>query len=89
MLTGRFINAQRALATGLVPEVAQTTGSKRWRKATSHARDFADRPCADAPISRLRWRIENRNWTLCAGTEDFAEGMRAFLEQRKPVYRDA
>ena len=33
--------------------------------------------------------IENRNSTLCARTEDFAEGMRAFLEQRKPVYRDA
>ena len=33
--------------------------------------------------------IENRNQVLCAGTEDVKEGMQAFIEKRKPVYRDA
>jgi 1,4-dihydroxy-2-naphthoyl-CoA synthase len=33
--------------------------------------------------------IENRNQVLCSTTEDVKEGMQAFIEKRKPVYRDA
>ena len=32
--------------------------------------------------------IENRNQIMASRTEDFAEGMKAFLEKRKPVYRN-
>jgi enoyl-CoA hydratase/carnithine racemase len=32
--------------------------------------------------------MEDRNQILCAQTEDISEGVRAFLEKRKPVYRD-
>ena len=28
----------------------------------------------------------NRNQVLCSRSEDFGEGIRAFLEKRKPVY---
>jgi len=100
MLTGRFIHAQRALATGLVSEVvpddrleaaAQTyvdemlATSPMGLRLTKEGLNLAtDAPCLEAAIA-----IENRNQTLCARSEDFAEGLRAFLEKRAPVYKDA
>jgi enoyl-CoA hydratase/carnithine racemase len=30
--------------------------------------------------------MEDRNQILCSRSEDFNEGIRAFLEKRKPVY---
>ncbi|MEH2531345.1 enoyl-CoA hydratase/carnithine racemase [Bradyrhizobium sp. AZCC 1614] len=30
--------------------------------------------------------MEDRNQVLCSRSEDFNEGIRAFLEKRKPVY---
>ena len=30
--------------------------------------------------------MEDRNQVLCSRSEDFHEGIRAFLEKRKPVY---
>jgi enoyl-CoA hydratase/carnithine racemase len=30
--------------------------------------------------------MEDRNQVLCSRSEDFQEGIRAFLEKRKPVY---
>ena len=30
--------------------------------------------------------MEDRNQVLCSRSEDFSEGIRAFLEKRKPVY---
>ena len=32
--------------------------------------------------------MEDRNQILCAQTRDFGEGVRAFLEKRRPVYED-
>jgi enoyl-CoA hydratase len=32
--------------------------------------------------------MEDRNQSLCAQTGDFTEGVRAFLEKRRPAYRD-
>ena len=99
MLTGRFIHAQRALATGLVSEVVpddqlEAAGqrfvdemlatSPMGLRLTKEGLNLAtDAPCLEAAIA-----IENRNQTLCARTEDFAEGLRAFLEKRAPVYQD-
>lgn len=31
-------------------------------------------------------RVVDRNQVLCSRSEDFREGIRAFLEKRKPVY---
>jgi enoyl-CoA hydratase len=32
--------------------------------------------------------MEDRNQILCANTQDFREGIGAFLEKRKPTYAD-
>ena len=100
MLTGRFIHAQRALATGLVSEVvpddqleaaAQSyldemlATSPMGLRLTKEGLNLA----VDAPGLEAAMAIENRNQTLCARSEDFAEGLRAFIEKRPPVYRDA
>jgi enoyl-CoA hydratase/carnithine racemase len=40
----------------------------------------------DAPSLEAAMAIENRNQVMCAQSADFQEGMRAFLEKRRPVY---
>ncbi|MFZ4603742.1 MAG: enoyl-CoA hydratase/isomerase family protein [Caulobacterales bacterium] len=97
MLTGRFINAARALATGLVSEVAvdadlervaqgyvddMLAASPMGLRMTKEGLAFA----IDAPSLEAAMAIENRNQVMCAQSADFQEGMRAFLEKRRPVY---
>lgn len=100
MLTGRFIAAQRALATGLVSEVVPDD------QLEAAAQPYLDEMLAtspmglrltkeglglavDAPSLTAAMAIENRNQVLCSRTQDFAEGRLAFLEKRRPVYSDA
>jgi len=99
MLTGRFIHAQRALATGLVSEVVPD------EKLEEAAQPYVDEMLATSPMGlRLTkeglnmavdagsleqaMAIENRNQVLAARTDDFKEGLQAFLEKRKPNYKD-
>ncbi len=97
MLTGRFVHAPRALAAGLVSEVVaddaleaaaqpyvdeMLAASPMGLRLTKEGLAMA----IDAPSLEAAMAIENRNQTLCARSDDFAEGMRAFLEKRAPVY---
>jgi len=97
MLTGRFINAQRALATGLVSEVVpdadlakaaepyseeMLTTSPMGLRLTKEGLNMA----VDAAGLEAAMAIENRNQVLCSTTNDAKEGMQAFLEKRKPEY---
>jgi enoyl-CoA hydratase/carnithine racemase len=97
MLTGRFIDAERALARGLVSEVvpedrlaeaarpyldAMLATSPTGLRLTKEGLDLA----IDAPSLEAAMAVENRNQLLCAQTQDAKEGMRAFLEKRRPVY---
>jgi len=100
MLTGRFIHAQRALATGLVSEVAPDDQLDRV------AQTYIDEMLATSPMGlrltkeglgmavdaaslQAAMAIENRNQVLCSRSNDFAEGRRAFLEKRSPTYTDS
>lgn len=97
MLTGRFIDARRALATGLVSEVvaddqleaaAQSyvddmlAASPMGLRMTKEGLNMA----VDAASLEAAMAIENRNQLMTAASPNFAEGLQAFLEKRKPDY---
>lgn len=100
MLTGRFIEAKRALAAGLVSKVVPDD------QLEDEARALAGEMLATSPLGLrmtkecLRMSLdagsldeviamEDRNQILCAQTEDMKEGVAAFLAKRPPKYRDA
>lgn len=97
MLTGRFIHAQRALATGLVSEVVPDAALEKAAEALV-AEMLATAPMGlrmtkeglsfsiDAPSLESAMAIENRNQLMTSASPNVAEGMRAFLEKRAPVW---
>ncbi|MFK4526649.1 enoyl-CoA hydratase/carnithine racemase [Bradyrhizobium japonicum] len=97
ILTGRFIGAERALAVGLVSEVvdedkldaaaapyvdAMMTASPVGLRLSKECLNMS----VDAGSLETVIAIEDRNQVLCSRSEEFSEGIRAFLEKRKPVY---
>jgi enoyl-CoA hydratase len=99
LLTGRFIEAERALATGLVSRVVPDD------QLEDEARALADEMLQTSPLGlRLTKEcldmsldagsleqviaMEDRNQILCAQTKDMTEGVMAFLEKREPKYGD-
>ncbi|MFC0588787.1 enoyl-CoA hydratase/isomerase family protein [Novosphingobium aquiterrae] len=97
MLTGRFLHAPRALATGLVAEVVPDdqleAAAQPWIDDLLHASPMGLRMtkeglvmAIDAGSLESAMAIENRNQLMCAKSANFAEGMRAFIEKRAPVY---
>jgi len=99
MLTGRFINAERALRTGLVSEVVPD--DKLVETGRALAEDMLKltplglrltkegvHMAIDAPNLEAAVAMEDRQQILCAGGNDFREGISAFLEKREPRYAD-
>lgn len=97
MLTGRFLNAPRALASGLVSELvpddqleaaAQTyvddmlLASPMGLRMTKEGLNLA----VDAGGLEAAIAMENRNQLMTSASPNFTEGMRAFLEKRAPDY---
>lgn len=100
ILTGKFIDAQRALSVGLVSQVVEPdqleaaaeediqlmlTNSPLGLRLSKDALNFnIDANGLEAAIA-----LEDRNQVLCAQTSDMQEGMTAFFERRPPQYKDA
>jgi len=99
ILTGRFIGAERAHAVGLVSEVvaddALDAAAQPYLEAMLAASPLGlrlSKEClnmsVDASSLEAVIAMEDRNQVLTSRSEDFREGIRAFLEKRKPVYHD-
>jgi enoyl-CoA hydratase/carnithine racemase len=99
MLTGRFINADRALATGLVSELHPDTevdaAANRLAQEMTETSPLGLRltkeclwASVDAGSLEQALAMEDRNQVLCVRAGYIEEGARAFLEKRKPHYPD-
>jgi enoyl-CoA hydratase/carnithine racemase len=99
ILTGRFIGADRALAVGLVSEVVEDGSLEIAAEPYVEAMMMASpiglslsKEClnmsVDAASLEAVIAMEDRNQVLCSRSDDFNEGIRAFLEKRKPVYKN-
>ena len=98
ILTGDMIDAGEAFRIGIVnrvysreellvkaTEMANKIASKAWN-AVRHAVKAIN--TADEVSSNEGQNFEASLFALCCGTEDFKEGTSAFLEKRKPVFKN-
>jgi enoyl-CoA hydratase/carnithine racemase len=97
LLTGRFLDAGRAYALGLVSRVdalaALQTEARALAADMLNATPLALRltkealgHAIDGNSMEAVMAMEDRNQILCTRSDDFREGMTAFLEKRAPVY---
>ena len=99
VMTGRTVNAEEALAIGLVNRIVQGPGTA-IEAAKAYAREFtghglralqfgreAVQRALDVPLHE-GLRIEADLSTLAYRTADAEEGMQAFVDKRKAVFRD-
>lgn len=98
ILTGRFIDADRALRAGLISEIVAEEAlldaglaiagdmllTSPWGLRLSKQALNAN---IDAPSLDHAMAIEDRQQVILAATEDHAEAMSAFLQKRPPAFR--
>jgi enoyl-CoA hydratase len=97
LLTGDPIDAQRALALGLVAEVVEPDdlpeAARRWAEllasraplalaATKRAMHVGSTLSIDAALE-----VERREFVALFGSEDAAEGISAFVQKRQPEWK--
>jgi len=96
LLTGRVIGAQEALKLGLVNKVVKSDELEKevddFTKLLLSKPPFATKLCMEAVNHGVEvsfeegCRIETNLFSMTCGTEDMKEGMKAFLEKRKPSF---
>lgn len=97
VLTGRMLSAQEALAAGLVSRVvpAEVCLDEAMRLAAEIARQapIAVRLAKEAVLQAFETPLEagiafeRRSFQTLFGTDDKREGVRAFLEKRRPEFQ--
>ncbi len=99
LLTGRFMDALTAERFGLVSRVVPDSQVEATALELAEemlltsplglrmTKEILNQNI-DAPSLGSALHLENRTQTLCVQTEDFKEGLNAFLEKRPPTYHD-
>lgn len=97
ILTGRFLSAQEAHFYGLVNKVVSV--EMYMHEAVELAKEIAQMPAIAVQLAKEAINrsfetqldeglmFERKNFYLTFASEDQKEGMRAFIEKRKPVYK--
>ncbi|WP_067707140.1 enoyl-CoA hydratase-related protein [Nocardia yamanashiensis] len=97
--TGRTFGAAEALAGGLVSQVCSDDALLDTAKALAAEISENIAPVAFAAAKQMMWamseqggpwiahRLESQVLQALIGSKDFAEGVAAFLERRKPVFQ--
>ena len=99
ILTGRFIDAERALRAGLVSEIVDedvllTRGlalADEMLATSPHGLRLSKQALnlnIDAQSLDAAMAIEDRQQVILSATEDHREALTAFLEKRAPEYRE-
>lgn len=96
VLTGRFISAQEAFSAGLINKVVPV--EMYLREAVSLASEIAHMSPVATQLAKESvnrafethldegLHFERKNFYLCFSSEDQKEGMKAFIEKRKPLF---
>jgi enoyl-CoA hydratase len=97
VLTGKFISAEEAMKAGLINRIVPE------EIYLDEALKLAKEICAQSPVAvRLAKEsvlkafdtglqeglyFERKNFYMCFASEDQKEGMNAFVEKRKPIFK--